>query len=164
MVKMSKAPARRQARRALDLKFSTNRNALENFAEAPHAGWIRAIREAIGMSAADLATRMNVVDSTVTRLEIGEARGRAQLNSLRRAANALDCDFIYVLVPRKPLNQQVKEQARRRAEKDFDRVKHTMALEDQVAPIALANELLEEHISSWIDRPGLWSESQTFEI
>jgi hypothetical protein len=39
-----------------------------------------------------------------------------------------------------------------------------MALEDQVAPIALANELLEEHISSWIDRPGLWSESQTFEI
>lgn len=158
MARTMKAAARRQARRALDLKFSSTREALQSVSASPHAGWVRAIRDALGMSAADLAARMNVVESTVLRLETGERHGRVQLDSLRRAANALDCDLVYVLLPRNQLDAQVNQQARRRAKQSLGRVQHTMALEDQVAPPALADELLQEQILSWLDRPGLWHE------
>jgi predicted DNA-binding mobile mystery protein A len=156
MARTMKASARRQARRALDLKFSKTREALQSVAAAPHAGWVRAIRDALGMSAADLAARMNVVESTVLRLEAAERTGRVQLDSLWRAANALDCDLVYVLVPRHQLDRQVNQQARRRAEQTLGRVQHTMVLEDQVAPTALTDELFQEQILSWLDRPGLW--------
>ena len=158
MARTMKASARRQARSALDLKFSTTREALQSVAAAPHTGWVRAIRDALGMSAADLAARMNVVESTVLRLETGERHGRVQLDSLRRAASALDCDLVYVLLPRNQLDTQVNQQALRRAKQGLGRVQHTMALEDQVAPVSLAEELLQEQVRSLLDRPGLWHE------
>ncbi|HUW79168.1 MAG TPA: mobile mystery protein A [Candidatus Nanopelagicaceae bacterium] len=156
MARTMKASARRQARRALDLKFSKSREALQSLTAVPHAGWVRAIRDALGMSAADLAARMNVVESTVLRLEAAERTGRVQLDSLRRAANALDCDLVYGLVPRRELDTQVTQQARRRAEQALGRVRHTMLLEDQTAPTDLTDELLQEQILFWLDRPGLW--------
>ena len=156
MARTMTASARRQARRALDLRFSKSRDVLESVSKVPHAGWVRAIRDALGMSSADLAARMHVVDSTVIRLEAAEREGRVQLNSLRRAADALDCDFVYALVPRDSLEMQVNGQARRRAKLALIRVQHTMALEDQVAPPELSDELLKEQIASLLDRPGLW--------
>ena len=42
---------------------------------------------------------MGVTQPTVQRLELSEAEGAIQLKSLRRAAEALDCDLVYALVP-----------------------------------------------------------------
>jgi len=69
----------------------------------PPSGWIKAVREGLGMAATHLATRLGVTTSTVTRLETSEADDTISLATLRRAAEALDCELRYVLVPRQSL-------------------------------------------------------------
>src|SRR5215217_7999866 len=89
-----------RARSALDRRLADWRRLPAREAR-PHGGWVRAIRDALGMSAADLAERMGVTQSTVARLESSERDGRIQLDTLQRAADALDCDLVYALVPRR---------------------------------------------------------------
>jgi predicted DNA-binding mobile mystery protein A len=98
----------------------------------PPKGWIRAIRQAIGVSSAELARRLGTSRQLPLQLEKGEAEDRITLRSLRAAANALDCDLVYALVPRADSMQGlVEERARSEAKKDVLGVEHSMALEDQ---------------------------------
>ena len=101
----------------------------------PHIGWIQTIRTALGMTTRQLATRLGVTQSTLAELEKSEAADRITLHSLRRVADALDCDLQYVLVPRTPLKKRVDHQADNIARKQVARVFHSMRLEDQ-APTA----------------------------
>lgn len=110
------------------------------------------------MRAEDLAARMGVSQPSLTRLEKSERLGTIGLDALTRAADALECDVVYALVPRRPLDNIVADQARRRALQRVDRVAHTMALEDQ----ALEGSSLEERVMMMTDlyltSPGLWNE------
>jgi predicted DNA-binding mobile mystery protein A len=99
---------------------------------------------------------MDVAESTVSRLEASERAGTAQLNSLRRAADALGCDLVYALVPRRPLEDMVQEQARKQAAKLLASVQHTMLLEDQMPAESTMQQLLDDAAAEHIDRPGLW--------
>lgn len=63
--------------------------------------WVRAVRQAVGMPAIEFARRMGVQEREVYRMERAEAKSRIELGSLRRAAEALDCELIYALTPRK---------------------------------------------------------------
>lgn len=56
-------------------------------AKIPECGWIRAIRDALGMTSQQLATRMGVTQPRITELEQAEAAGRVTLSSLQRAAD-----------------------------------------------------------------------------
>ena len=78
-------------------------------------GWIKEIRLALGMSAAQLARRLKVRQSTVAKLEKSEAEETISLQSLRKAAEALDCTLVYAFVPRTSLEACVQAQARLRA-------------------------------------------------
>jgi predicted DNA-binding mobile mystery protein A len=158
MARTTTAAGRRQARRALDERFAALPPALASLAATPRGGWVRAIREALGMSADDLATKMDVVASSVLRLEASERAGSVQLDTLRRAAFALDCELVYVLVPRQTLTSAVEEQSRRKAARELAPVRHSMLLEDQSASAALTQGLLEEQSNVLRDRPGLWRE------
>src|ERR1700734_1900790 len=71
----------------------------------PPRGWVRAVREALGMSAAALATRLGTTAGAVTRLEQSEASAHIGLGTWGRAADALGCDLVYLLVPRRPLGE-----------------------------------------------------------
>lgn len=97
----------------------------------PSSGWIQAIRSALGMTTRQLAERVGVSQSTLAALESSESDDRITLRSLRKAANALDCDLQYVLVPRKPLTERVEKQAEVIARDRVARILHTMRLEDQ---------------------------------
>jgi predicted DNA-binding mobile mystery protein A len=100
----------------------------------PRAGWLKTIRQALGVSLADLGTRLHVSRQLVQRFEKAESEDRITLKSLRAAANALDCDLVYALVPRAATLQQLKEQqARAEAEHRVRVVEHSMALENQAA-------------------------------
>jgi predicted DNA-binding mobile mystery protein A len=101
----------------------------------PVRGWIKAIREALGMSTAQLAQRLGVKQPTVTAFEQSELRGTIELATLRRVAAALDCTLVYALVPNKPLESIVRERARAYARRRLEPIEHSMLLEDQrVAP------------------------------
>ncbi len=97
----------------------------------PVKGWIRAIREALGMSGKQLASRLNVSQPRIPKLEQDEASGVVSLKTMRQAAEAMDCVFVYAIVPRKTLEETVRVQARKVAADRMQRVSHTMLLEAQ---------------------------------
>src|ERR1700679_2626224 len=100
----------------------------------PPKGWIRAIREALGLSPADLAARMKTNRSLIVQQEKAEADDRITLKSLRAFANALDCDLVYAFVPRAGnLQDLVDARARAAAKTNVLRVEHSMALENQAS-------------------------------
>ena len=99
----------------------------------PRAGWVRAIRESLGMSAAAFARRLGMTPAGVRKLESAEASDSITLASLRKLAQTLDCELQYALVPRTSLVQQVKDRAETVARERLRPIAHSMALEDQAA-------------------------------
>ena len=97
----------------------------------PPSGWLKAIREALGMPATQLAKRLDVVASTVTRLEASEADDTISLATLRRAAEALGCELHYALVPKQSLAQTLDARATALARQQMAAISHSMALEAQ---------------------------------
>jgi predicted DNA-binding mobile mystery protein A len=63
-------------------------------------GWLRTVRLAVGITVAEMAKRLGVGGSEVYRMEYAEGRGVIELQTLRRAAEALGCDLVYGLSPR----------------------------------------------------------------
>jgi predicted DNA-binding mobile mystery protein A len=97
----------------------------------PAGGWIRAIREAFGMTNRQLAKRAGRKPQTTLDLQTREAAQTIQLNSLRELAEAMDCELVYAIVPRKPLGTILDERARSVARQSLRRTGHTMELERQ---------------------------------
>ena len=97
----------------------------------PVKGWIRAIREALGMSGKQLANRLKVSQPRIPRLEQDELSGVVSLKTMRQAAEAMDCVFVYAIVPRTTLEESVRAQAHKVAEARAQRVSHSMLLEAQ---------------------------------
>src|SRR6266403_836753 len=100
---MTKANRAALSRSHLDERFK-KMNAVGRF-QPPLRGWIKAIREALGMSTLQLAKRLKIKQPSVVALEQSEAKGTIELATLRRVAEALDCTLVYALVPNKPLAQ-----------------------------------------------------------
>jgi predicted DNA-binding mobile mystery protein A len=117
------------ARRHLDQRFQAM-NALEQLAR-PQKGWVRAIREALGLTLEQLGQRMGVTKQRITQLERQEIRGSFSLNTLERAAQAMGCRLVYALVPENSLQTMIEQQARRKADEILKQTGHTMGLEDQ---------------------------------
>jgi predicted DNA-binding mobile mystery protein A len=98
----------------------------------PSKGWIRSIRQALGVSSGELARRLGTSRQLPLQLEKSEAEDRITLKSLRAAANALDCDLVYALVPRAGSMQElIENRARAEAKGRVLGVEHSMALENQ---------------------------------
>ena len=98
----------------------------------PPKGWIRAIREATGITLRELAARMKSSLSLAAKFEKSEAEYRITLDSLRQAADALGCELVYALVPKQGNMHELAERgAAEKATADVIAVEHTMALENQ---------------------------------
>ncbi len=65
----------------------------------PRGGWLRAIRQALGMTTRQLARNVRVSRASVSEAERAESRSDITLTTLRRHAAALDCELVYVLLP-----------------------------------------------------------------
>jgi len=144
--------------RQLDANLSRWRNA--DLPSRPPTGWIKAIREGLGMAATHLAARLGVTTSTVTRLETSEADDTISLATLRRAAEALGCELHYALVPKQSLVDTLESRALALARQQMASVSHTMALEAQ----ATSRENVEAQTRALADnllkgsRRSLWRE------
>ena len=159
MTTISPTVSRRKARLALDPKLSKARTAASAL-PTPRRGWIREIRTSLGMSAADLAKRMELNTSTVLRMERGESQGTIQLMTLKKAAEALNCDLVYALIPRESLVKSVQNQALKKAIRMMAPIEHTMGLENQSVPKHLAEEIRKDLITIWQNKPGLWNDAE----
>jgi predicted DNA-binding mobile mystery protein A len=117
------------ARKHLDRRLARLQPTTE-FARPPR-GWIRAIRDALGMTAAQLARRLGVSQPRVIAMEKAEQRGAITLTSLSNAAEALDCTLVYAMVPNRTLDAVVRERAIDVATEHLARIDHSMRLENQ---------------------------------
>ena len=63
-------------------------------------GWLRTVRMLVGIPAVEAAKRIGVEVHEIFRRERAEVRGVIGLQSLRRAAEALDCELVYGLIPK----------------------------------------------------------------
>jgi predicted DNA-binding mobile mystery protein A len=126
----------------------------------PPRGWIKSLREPLGMTTAQLAKRLGVAQPSVVGLEQAEASKAITLKTLERAARALDCTLVYALVPRKPLESLVQERARETARKRLQTISHSMALENQRVLEDDERAQLERLAQKLIDGPGsaLWDD------
>ncbi|MDO8703519.1 MAG: mobile mystery protein A [Sulfuricaulis sp.] len=120
--------------------------------QPPKKGWIRAIRDALGMSGRQLGERMDVSKMWVGDMERLEATGATSLKTLRRAAEAMDCVLVYALVPKSSLKETLLKQARRKVRQDMARASHTMALEDQALTQDEAGKATETAAASLLDK------------
>jgi predicted DNA-binding mobile mystery protein A len=99
----------------------------------PARGWLRAVRSALGLSQEYVAKKTTMTRQAFASLEAAEQRGAISLNSLQRAAEAMDCELVYFIVPRETVASTYGELARIR-DPDFEHLQaseHSMALEDQ---------------------------------
>jgi|SaaInlStandDraft_1057018.scaffolds.fasta_scaffold58595_2 predicted DNA-binding mobile mystery protein A len=126
----------------------------------PRDGWVRSLRNALGMKLKDLAKRLSVNDSTVSRMENREVDGTITLNSLRKLADAMDCDLVYGLVPREGnYSKLLKRQARQYVSQNWDLVNHSMMLERQQLTEKEREEIAEmraNELASNVD-PVIWT-------
>ena len=120
----------------------------------PRYGWLRAIREGLGMPGSALARRLNVSAPSVLMMEARERDDRISLKTLREAADAMDCDLHYFVVPRKTLAATIHSQAELIAKKKLQKVAHTMALENQpMSPDAVLASIDEQVDGLIANRP-----------
>ena len=113
----------------LDQRFS----ALQPLAKSqrPPKGWIRAVRDALGMTTAQFARRLGIAQPSVIELERSETTDSITLRTLERAAEALGCRVVYAFIPQEPLAETVRKRAEFVAGQKLAAVEQTMRLEDQ---------------------------------
>ncbi|MCK5580708.1 MAG: mobile mystery protein A [Candidatus Omnitrophica bacterium] len=142
-------------REQLDKKL----NVLKNFGGyIPQQGWIKTIREVLGLSTSQLGKKVGIDQSRISRLENAEKTGNLKLSSLQKIAQGLNMKFVYGFVPEDTLESMVKDQAKRIALKRMKILDNTMRLEKQ----ALSEEEKKKALDDMMEKilidnlKGLW--------
>lgn len=135
-----KDTARKQYQTIVDAAATATLCALRQ----PEEGWIASVRQALGISAADLGRIVNQTRANISRAERSERNGRATLQSLHKLAEAMGCKFVYAIVPAEGSIEDVLErQARKKARALVEEASMHMALEQQ----ALSEEQREAEVA-----------------
>lgn len=113
--------------RALDKKTFDLKSAKNIVPQS--SGWIKTVREAIGMTVSQLAARLGVTQPRITKMESNE--DNLKLSTMKKAAEAMNCEFVYYFKPRTTFQNLVDEQAQKKAAEVLKTVNVNMALENQ---------------------------------
>ena len=99
----------------------------------PARGWLRAVRTVLSFSQGHVAKKIAMTRQSYAGLEAAEQRGAISLNSLQRAAEAMDCELVYFLVPREKVARTYGELAQVHDPlfKHLQASEHSMELENQ---------------------------------
>lgn len=124
----SRSESAKLLRRQLDERFNLIREAP---LQSPRGGWIKTIREALGMTATQLAKRLGISLAGLSKIEASERKGTITLSTLKKAADVLGCRVAVSLIPLEPLEETVKKRAREVANRISQRSQLHMQLEDQ---------------------------------
>jgi predicted DNA-binding mobile mystery protein A len=92
-----------------------------------------------------------VVPSRIPALEKAEVTGAATIKSMREAAEAMGCTFVYAIIPAQPLDELRRARAVALADAELARVHHTMRLEDQALDTRDLADARERLIASFLE-------------
>jgi predicted DNA-binding mobile mystery protein A len=113
-----------------------------NFSMRPQEGWLRTVRTALGMSGTQLAKRLGVTKARVSKAEQDEPLGSVTLRTMQTMAEAMDCKFVYAVVPNEEVESIIIKRAREKARLQVKTASTHMALESR----SLGKEQLEFEI------------------
>ena len=130
-------------RRSYQKKFNAFKKAI---IEIPPQGWLKTIREFLGMTTTQLAKKINVTQPRVINLEKNEKN--TKISTMERIADALNCDFVYAFIPRENIDNIIYNQAKKKALKILSKVQTNMSLENQQTD---SDELVEDIIKDLLD-------------
>ncbi|MEM7666330.1 MAG: mobile mystery protein A [Pseudomonadota bacterium] len=100
--------------------------------DTPTEGWIATMRNALGISAMQLAEMMGQSRGNIYKTERAEVSEGASLKSIRAAAEAMDCKFVYAIVPKEgDVAELIEARARKKARAIVQKAATHMALEKQ---------------------------------
>ncbi len=127
--------------------------------QPPVKGWLRSIRESLGMSGKQLGERIGVSQPRIVQMEKDELSGSLTLKTMRQAAEAMDCVLVCAMVPRTSLDETMRNQAKKVAELRLSRTSHTMLLENQLVSNEEMKKMLDDKIDDLMrDMPkDFWS-------
>ncbi len=97
----------------------------------PKTGWIKTIRMALGINNRQLAERMGVTSERIVKIEADELESKLTMATLEKAAEAMNCKFVYGFLPNDKLDKLIEKAARDKAKTKMSRISHSMTLEDQ---------------------------------
>ena len=108
----------------------------------PKEGWLRTVRTALGMSGTQLAKKLGVTKARISKAEQDEPHGSVTLKTMQSMAEAMDCKFVYAIVPKQNVEAVIQERAIEKARARVKAASTHMALEAQ----SLSKEQLEFEI------------------
>lgn len=97
----------------------------------PPSGWIKALRESLGMTARQLGAHLGMSGAAATMLEQRERSRAITLRDLDRAAAVLNCRVAYALIPVDGLEATLRARAEAAAAQLAGKAQHAMNLEAQ---------------------------------
>jgi predicted DNA-binding mobile mystery protein A len=118
-------------------------------------GWIKFIRKAMGLSSTDLAKLSNLSPRTVTQAERREIEGKISLSTLKKMAEAMECELVYSLVPKASVRDTIKNKAKAKAIKRLKEAGLHMKLEAQEAESNIQDQI-EVLTQKLIDNGDVW--------
>lgn len=98
----------------------------------PPEGWIRTVRKALNMSGAQLARKLGVTRDQVSKAERSELLGSVSLRKMQEMAEAMNCRFVYAVVPKTNIEALIRERAFAKAKEQVKLTSIHMALEEQM--------------------------------
>ena len=141
-------------RRSYQKKFDLFRKAI---IARPQQGWLKTIREFLGMTTTQLAKRLEISQPRIVAMEKNERN--VKISTMERIADTLNCDFSYAFVPRENIDDIIYNQAKKKAQKILDKVNKNMGLENQLAKTdELLKDIIEELLDGNIAR--IWDEDE----
>lgn len=123
----------------------------------PPQGWLKTIREFLGMTTTQLAKRLEISQPRIVAMEKNERN--VKISTMEKIADVLNCDFSYAFVPRENIDDIIYNQAKKKAKKILDKVNKNMGLENQLAKTDdLLKDIIEELLDGNIAR--IWDEDE----
>ena len=119
----------------------------------PPIGWIKAIRNGIGMSMEQLGKKLSITKQGVMDIEKREKEGAITIKSMQEIAKAIDMQFVYGFVPDAgSLDQMIEMRALEIAKTIVQRTSTTMKLEDQVNSKERIEKAIKERAAEIINK------------
>jgi len=126
----------------------------------PRNGWLRMVRNAFGMSGTQLANRLGVTKARISKAEQAELTGGITLKSMQSMASAMNCRFVYALVPANEIEEIIKKRAFDKAREQIKSASTQMALEAQALNDKQLAFAVDELASKMIEKmpSDLWND------
>jgi predicted DNA-binding mobile mystery protein A len=118
-------------------------------------GWIRYMRQALGITLQKLAELIDGSKATVAQAERNEAKGKITIETLKKLAIAMECEFVYAFIPKDSIKSILKKKAMTKASRIISEADTHMTLENQRVEHDL-NERIEQLANTLIERGDVW--------